>query len=86
MRLYEIIYNTFEKFIPSTSIRSSNRPKWYNKELASLKNTRNKTFKKLCSHRENFGEAHTSLDEQFQIARVKYESYRKQRFSDYLRN
>lgn len=39
---YGVIYDTFDKFVPKSKIRKSTRPSWYNKELLSLKNTRNK--------------------------------------------
>lgn len=38
--LYRIIYDSFENFIKTTSVRSSNEPIWYDKHLSHLKNLR----------------------------------------------
>lgn len=41
-RFYDVLYDTFEKFVPKANIRTSNKPIWYDKELSHLKNIRNK--------------------------------------------
>lgn len=84
--MYRIINETFEEFVPSTTIRSTNKPRWHNKELATLKNKRNKCFKVLHNHRNNanLNEAatdeptHDIFEESFLIAREEYEAYRRQ--------
>lgn len=79
---YGILYDTFEKFVPKASLRISYKPKWHDKQLSHLKNIRNKLYKKLCDDRKTL----LTPDEQpFIQARLDYENYRKQRFSDYLR-
>lgn len=50
-RLYDVLYDTFERFVPKATVRSTNKPVWYNKNLAHLKNIRNKKYKKLCTER-----------------------------------
>ena len=83
-KLYDIIYETFDNFVPSTSIRASNKPIWYSKQLASMKNKRNKIYGKLRSHRVKYVDTFTPLEEEFLKARAEYESCRKQLFSNYL--
>lgn len=77
---------TFVKFIPSTTIRATNKPRWYNKELATLKNHRNKAFKTFSLHRKNTGVDSVAYYENFLAARENYESYRKLLFSNFLRD
>lgn len=84
--LYDVINNTFEKFVPRTQIRLSDKPRWYTKQLAAMKNNRNKIHKKLSSHRLHHGSAFTPLEEQFLVARADYDCHRKQLFSNYLRD
>lgn len=50
---YHILHDTIEKFVPKSSIRSSSKPKWHDKQLAHLKNTRNKQYNKLRRDRFN---------------------------------
>lgn len=84
-KLYGILNDTFVNFIPSTLIRSNNKPRWHDKQLASLKNKRNKTFK-IFSHRRNeLVENLHIYEEAFLVAREEYEAYLKLRFSNYLR-
>lgn len=45
--IYTVIYDSFQKYVPSTTIRSNTKPKWHNKQLAKLKNKRNKEHNKL---------------------------------------
>lgn len=40
-KFYKIFHETFEEFVPKTTIRITNKPKWHNKELSRLKNQRN---------------------------------------------
>lgn len=83
---YDLIYDTFEKFVPKSSIRSTNKPKWHNKQLSHLKNIRNKQFNKLCREREISPNTQPFINEQqFISAKENYESLRKQLFSDFLR-
>lgn len=80
--LYRIIYESFEQFIPKTTVRSSNKPVWSDKHLSHLKNARNKEYKKLCAERRVDSNADDST---FLSARNEYEDYRKQIFSEFLR-
>lgn len=69
--------------MPRATIRSSNNPRWYNKQLMHLKNIRNKEFKKLRTLRTH---QPTVLDErEFLSAMGNYEAYRKELHSDYIR-
>lgn len=81
-KLYQIIYETFDKFIPKASLRHSNKPVWHNKQLSHLKNIRNKRYKDLCNQRES---ALLATDQSFAQAKEEYESYRKQLFENFLR-
>lgn len=36
-QIYEMIYDTFDKFVPKSSIRITNKPKWHDKHLSHLK-------------------------------------------------
>lgn len=83
--LYDIIYETFEKFIPKSSLRSSTKPKWHDRQLSQLKNKRNSCYKKLCNERKCHQSQPFTHEQLFLQARDDYESYRKQIFSDYLR-
>lgn len=39
--LYDVLRETIDKFVPKSSIRCSNKPKWHDKQLTHLKNIRN---------------------------------------------
>lgn len=82
---YEILHDTFERFIPRSTIRSFNKPKWHDKKLAHLKNVRNREYKKLCQKRANNVSLVTD-DQHFISAKKEYEDYRKQLYNDYLRD
>lgn len=81
--LYAAIYNTFELFVPCAVIRSTNKPVWHNKKLSSLKNSRNKEYKKLCDHRQNCPDAD---EESFLNAKSNFEQYRRQLRNDFIRD
>lgn len=34
---YDVIYDIFERFVPKSSLRSSNKPRWHDRELTQLK-------------------------------------------------
>lgn len=80
--LYQIIYETFDKFVPKASLRFSNKPKWHNKQLSHLKNIRNKRYKDLCNQRIS---TMSPDDQVFIEAKREYENYGKQLFEDFLR-
>lgn len=40
-----MIYDVFEKFVPKATIKPSNNPTWYNKQLCNMKNVRNRHYK-----------------------------------------
>lgn len=85
-QLYSLANDTFEKFVPSTTIRATNNPRWYNKGLARLKNHRNKAFIRRSLHRKKTGTDSEIHKEDFIAAREDYESYRKLLFSNFLRD
>lgn len=85
--LYGIIYETFDKFVPTSSIRKSNKPIWYDKKLAHLKNIRNKCYKAMCNERKTTPISQPSVIEfDFMTSRNEYESHRNHRFSEFLRD
>lgn len=85
-KLYQIIYDTFEKFVPISSIRKSKKPKWYDKDLSHLKNVRNKRYKTLCKERRDSTICQPSTNEfNFINAKHEYESHRNHLFSEFLR-
>lgn len=83
--MYDILHDVFEKFVPSTTLRANNKPKWHDKQLSSLKNKRNKIHKRLCLARENSDDNLSYHEQSFLFAREEHDSYRKHLFSDYLR-
>lgn len=48
-----MLYETFDKFIPKTTLRSNKNPPWFTKELINLKNRRNRIYKKLCDRKKD---------------------------------
>lgn len=53
LNFYNVIYDTFDKFVPKATIRPTNNPKWFTKELVNLKNKRNRAYKKLCERKKS---------------------------------
>lgn len=85
--LYSVIYDTFEQFVPRSSIRKSNKPIWFDKKLAHLKNIRNKHYKALCNERKGAPNSQPSIIEfDFMTSKSEYESHRNNRFSEFLRD
>lgn len=81
-RFYDILYSTFEEFVPQATIRSTNKPLWYDKELSHLKNIRNKEYKKLCFEREKCADPD---DDAFMSAKCEYEKRRQELHSKFIR-
>lgn len=81
--LYAAIFNTFELFVPRAVIRSTNKPIWHNKELSSLKNNRNKEYKKICDRRQKYPDAD---ENSFLNAKINFEKYRRQLHNDFIRD
>lgn len=80
-KFYKIIHGIFEEFVPKSTIRITNKPKWHNRELSRLKNQRNRQYKKLCDKRLLTDEADETP---FLEAREKYENYRKDIHGEYI--
>ncbi|XP_037029672.1 uncharacterized protein LOC119069658 [Bradysia coprophila] len=86
--LYANIYDTFDKFVPRATIRSSSNPKWYTKQLLHLKNVRNKQFKKLSAERKHQLSSGISTvldDREFLQAKDDYEALRTELHSNFIR-
>lgn len=84
-RLYDTLSGNFEKFVPSTTVRSNNKPKWQNKQLNSLKNKRNKMHKQLCELRDqSISDANAIANREFLFLRARedHDAYRKHMFSE----
>lgn len=87
---YDILNDTFERFVPRAIIRSSNKPIWHDKKLSSLKNARNKEYKKLVNQRLNCTDDCTddrtdADDIPFQEAKNNYEEYRKELHNNFIK-
>lgn len=81
-KFYEILNETFEEFVPKSKIRPSTRPMWHNKELASLKNKRNKDYKKLCKDRRS----NANVDVlPFLKSQQRFEEYRLELHENFIR-
>lgn len=79
---YNILYEIFDKHVPRASIRISNKPIWFNKQLSQLKNLRNKEYKKWRRARLNDPNADPSS---FQQAKDKFDDYQKERYTEYIK-
>lgn len=42
---HALIYDINEQFVPKATIKPSNNPTWFSKQLCNLKNTRNRQYK-----------------------------------------
>lgn len=78
---YGVLKYTFDNFIPKSKIRSTSKPKWHDKELASLKNHRNKEYKKLCAARLN--EEHVD-EAPFLDSKSRFEQHRSQLHDNFI--
>lgn len=84
-QFYDILLDTFERFVPKSRIRSSNKPIWHNKVLASLKNKRNKEYKKLSKMREETSDVNEKPNDQpFLESNFKFEQYRKELHEEFI--
>lgn len=78
---YELLYSLFEEFVPKSSLRSLNRPAWYDDKLSHLKNVRNRQYKKLVEKRQTCPEAD---DCDFIEARKEFEEYDEIKYNEYI--
>ncbi len=78
---YGVLRTTFQNFIPKSRIRSSNKPRWHDKELAALKNKRNKEYKALQKERQTGNE---TSDETFLESKATFEAYRSQLYETFI--
>lgn len=79
---YELIRNTFDKFVPRAIVRSSKNPVWFTKKLCNLKNIRNREYKKYCEAKKENDAADIS---KFRGANDSLESESKIAFDDHIK-
>ncbi|KAG4066151.1 hypothetical protein HA402_010353 [Bradysia odoriphaga] len=80
-QFYNILQDAFIRFVPKSKIRSTNKPRWHDKSLASLKNKRNKEHKKLSKMRRKTTDVN---EEPFLEALSNFEKYRKELYEKYI--
>lgn len=80
---YSTLYKIFDEFIPTSSLKINNKPPWFDNELATLKNCRNKEFKKLSRLRQLNPKADESL---FLSARERFNECHSVKYDEYVRN
>lgn len=82
-KFYEILYSIFDEHVPKAISKSRNHPPWFDKELLSLKNLRNKEYKKLCKKRRVCSDADNS---KFILARDRFNESQSIKYNEYIKN
>lgn len=80
-RFYEIMNNIFNECVPKSSLRKSNNPVWYSKQLCNLKNIRNREYRKLCTARKVNSNAD---DTKFITANDRFETKNQEEHERYI--
>lgn len=60
LNFYNILYETFDQFVPRATIRPTKNPPWFTSELVNLKNRKNWAHKKLCMRQKTDSNADES--------------------------
>lgn len=81
--LYKTLHEVIDTHVPRATIRINNKPIWYDKKLTTLKNQRNKEYKKLCRERTKNSAAD---DTKFLKAKDEFDEYQKARYREHIQN
>ncbi|XP_055306808.1 uncharacterized protein LOC129571064 [Sitodiplosis mosellana] len=81
--LYAILYDAIDKFVPKASIRSNNKPIWYDNKLTNLKNVMSRQYKKLG----NKPKVNRDADEgDFKRAQADFCEYQKIHYHEHIKD
>lgn len=82
--LYDILYDAIERFVPKTTVRTNNKPIWFDNKLTNLKNIMNRQYNKLCNKRKSTNcEAN---DADFKKAQMEFYEYQKIRYHEHIKD
>lgn len=75
--IYNMIYSAIDLYTPSKTVRSRNRPPWYNRELMSLKNKKNNAYRKFIRNKNAANKIfYEAVRKEFQLSqKYLYDSY-----------
>lgn len=79
--LYKVLHKIIDVYVPRATIRINNKPIWYDKKLTTLKNHRNKEYKKLCRERIKNASAD---DSNFLKAKREFDEYQTIKYRDHI--
>ena len=80
---YELLYDAIDEFVPNASIRSNNKPIWYDNKLTNLKNVMNRQYRKLANKRKADCDAD---DSDFKKAQAEFNEYQQIRYNQHIKD